>query len=130
MKIIDGNGAIMGRLSSHVAKELLKGEEISVINCNEVIISGNKKMIEREFLESRGRFGSSQKGPKHHKSSDKIVKRSIRGMLPNYREGRGRIVWKKLRCYIGVPKELEGKEVQKFENIKRAKSIKVRELIK
>jgi len=28
-------------------------------------------------------------------------------MLPNYRTGRGRVALKKIKCYVGVPKEFE-----------------------
>ena len=40
--IIDGQGARLGRLASYVAKQSLKGDEVVVLNCEEVIISGNK----------------------------------------------------------------------------------------
>src|SRR6056297_2820044 len=106
MIVVDGKGAVLGRLASFVAKETLKGKEISIINCNQVIITGNKRMIEKEFTEKRSRIGSSQKGPKHHANSEKIVKRTIRGMLPNHREGRGKEALKKIKCYVGIPKEL------------------------
>jgi len=130
MKIINGQGIVMGRLASFVAKELLRGEEINIINCNQVIISGNKKSIEKEFQEERSKFGSSQKGPKHHRSSEKIVKRSVRGMLPNHRFGRGRIAWKNLRCYNEVPKEFEGKNTIELEKPKKIKFIQVKHLQK
>lgn len=130
MKIIDGKNVVLGRLASFVAKELLKGEEIAVVNCNEIIITGNKKDIERNFTEKRNRFGSSQKGPKHHKTSEKIVKRTIRGMLPNHRMGRGKDAIKRVKCYTGTPKELEGKEVTKFETGKKSKFSRVREFLK
>lgn len=107
MKIIDGKNAVLGRLASYSAKELLKGEEIVVVNCNQVIITGSRKNIEKEFQEKRSKVGSGQKGPKHHRASEKIVKRTIRGMLPNYREGRGREAYKRLKCHAGIPKELE-----------------------
>ena len=126
MKIIDGKNAVLGRLASYSAKELLKGEEIVIVNCDQVIITGNKKNIEKSFEEKRSRFGHSQKGPKHDKTSEKIVKRTIRGMVPKYREGRGRDVFKKIKCYVGVPKEfqesqkiLAGKEkASKFSRVK------------
>ena len=130
MKIINGQDVVMGRLASFVAKELLKGEEINVINCNSVLITGNKKSIEREFYEERSKFGSSQKGPKHHRSSEKIVKRAVRGMLPNHRFGRGRIAWKNLRCYNEVPKEFEGKAIIELEKPKKIKSVQVKFLQK
>jgi len=130
MKIIDGKKATLGRLASYVAKEVLKGEEIVILNCDEVIITGNKKYIEKEFLEKRSRFGSSQKGPKHLKSSDRMVKRTIRGMLPNYREGRGREVWKKIKCYVGVPKEFEGAKTIKAGKEKTCKYSAIKEFSK
>ena len=130
MKIIDGEGIVMGRLASFVAKDLLKGFEIAVINCNKVIISGNKKNIEKEFQEKRSKVGSSQKGPKHHRLSEKIVKRCIRGMLPNYRKGRGRIAWKNIKCYNEVPKEFEGKEMTELKRDKKIKFVQVKHLQK
>jgi len=107
MKIIDGKNAVLGRLASYVAKEALNGEDIAIVNCEQVIITGNKKDIEKEFLEKRSRVGSSQKGPKHIKTSERIVKRAIRGMLPDHRKGRGKIAYKRIKCYIGIPKEFE-----------------------
>jgi large subunit ribosomal protein L13 len=107
MKIIDGKGAILGRLASYVAKEALKGEEIVILNCDDVIISGNKKMIKEGFEKRRRRVGSSQKGPKLSKSSHMMVKRAIRGMLPEHRFGRGRQAFKRIKCYKDVPKEFE-----------------------
>jgi large subunit ribosomal protein L13 len=127
MKIIDGKNAVMGRLASYAAKELLKGEEIAVVNCDEVIITGNKKNIEKEFEEKRGRFGSSQKGPKHHKSSEKMVKRVIRGMLPDHREGRGREAFKRVKCYNKVPKEFEDKKMIKAGKARKTKFEKVKD---
>ncbi len=130
MEIIDGKGIVKGRLASYVAKEALKGEEIAVVNCSDVIITGNKKMIEKEFYEERSKFGSSQKGPKHHRTSEKIVKRAIRGMLPNHRMGRGREAFKRIKCYNEIPKGFEGKEFIKLKQDKKIKINKVKMLVK
>jgi len=130
MKIINGKDLVMGRIASLAAKELLKGEEVVILNCNEVIITGNKKNIEGEFDEKRSKMGSSLKGPKHPRVSEKIIKRAIRGMLPNYREKRGREAWKKLRCFNETPKEYEGKENFVIPMVKKMKSIKVKHLSK
>ena len=107
MKIIDGKNTVLGRLASYAAKEVLKGEEIVILNCDQVIITGNKKNIREKFEEKRRRVGSGQKGPKHSRNADKIVKRTIRGMLPDSRRGRGKIAYGKIKCYIGVPKEFQ-----------------------
>lgn len=126
MKIIDGKNAVLGRLASYAAKEALKGEGIIILNCKQIIITGNKKDIEKKFDAKRKRVGSSQKGPKHSRLSHEVVKRTIRGMLPDHRKGRGREAFKRIKCYAGVPKEFEeakkiisGKEkISKFVQVK------------
>lgn len=130
MKIIDGENAVMGRLASFAAKESLKGEEIVIVNCNKVLISGSRKRVESDFQIKRGRYGSSQKGPRISKSNEQIVKRTIRGMLPNFREGRGKELIKKIKCYNKVPKEYENSEKVKLEQKKLKKSIKLEEMRK
>lgn len=126
MKIIDGKNAILGRLASYAAKEALKGEEVNVVNCEQIIITGNKQDIKKKFQEKRKKIGSQQSGPKHSRLSEKIVKRTIRGMLPNPRHsGVGRVAFKKIKCYTGIPKEFENmkkiemkNEKNKFVNVK------------
>jgi len=107
MKIIDGKGAVLGRLASYAAKEALKGEDITILNCDEIIISGSRQNIKANFEAQRGRVGHGQTGPKHARTSEKIVKRVIRGMVPQFRRGRGKIAFKRIKCYKGVPKEFE-----------------------
>lgn len=128
-KIIDGRSAIMGRIASYAAKELLKGEKIIVLNCGEVIITGNKKDIKEKFEQKRRRVGSGQKGPKYSKLNYKIVKRAIRGMLPNHRKGKGKIAYNLVKCYENTPAEFEDSKKITFEN-KRNKSIKVKDIYK
>ena len=107
MKIVDGKDAVLGRLASFVAKHALEGEEIVVINCEKIIITGNKKRIKEDFEETRSKVGSGQQGPKVSRLSERIVKRAIRGMLPNHRKGRGKEAFKKIKCYAGMPSEYE-----------------------
>ena len=51
-------------------------------------------------------------------------------MLPNYREGRGRDVWKKIKCYTEIPKELEGKKMIKAGKEKKGKYSEIKEFTK
>lgn len=110
MIIIDGKNAVMGRLASFVAKESLKGEEIVIVNCEKILITGNKKDILENFEEKRGRVGSGQKGPKYPRKSEMIVKRVIRGMVPNFRTGRGKDAYRRVKCYVGIPEEFKDKK--------------------
>lgn len=93
----------MGRVASFAAKEALKGEEISIVNCEKAIISGNKENIKQNFLEKRQKVGTLQVGPKVSGSSERYFKRVIRGMLPNTRTGRGKEAFKRIKCYKGIP---------------------------
>jgi large subunit ribosomal protein L13 len=134
MKILEGKDAILGRLASYAAKEALQGEDIAIVNCEQIIITGNKKDIEGYLASKRKRVGSTQKGPKVSRTSEKIVKRTIRGMLPNYRTGRGRVALKKIKCYVGVPKEFEaGKRMivaEKSDFQSKNKMVRVKEVSK
>jgi len=129
-KIIDGKDAVLGRLASYVAKEALKGEEIVILNCEQVIITGNKKNIEKDIEKKRGRVGSSQKGPKHHRISEKIVKRVIRGMLPDFRKGVGKETLKRIKCYNKIPKEFQEKKKIVAGKEKKNKFIRIKEISK
>ena len=128
MKIIDGKNAVLGRLASYVVKEALKGEEIVILNCEQIIITGNKKNIQEKFEIKRGRVGSSQKGPKHSIISEKIVKRAFRGMLPDHRTGKGREAFKRIKCYNKVPKEFENEKKIIAGKEKRTKFIRINEI--
>lgn len=128
MKIINGENAVLGRLASYVAKESLKGEEIIILNCRNIIITGNRKNIVGGFQRKKGRVGSAQKGPKYSLSIINIVRRTIRGMLPEHRWGRGREAYKRIKCYTGVPKEFEEKKKINFGGEKSGKFISIKEV--
>jgi ribosomal protein L13 len=42
-KIIDGRDHLLGRLASVVAKELLAGQTIVIVRCDEIAVSGSCK---------------------------------------------------------------------------------------
>lgn len=129
-KIIDGKNAALGRLASYVAKSALKGEEIIVVNCQNIIITGNKKNILENFEIKRSRVGSVQKGPKHSRKTELIVKRAIRGMIPDFRKGRGKEVFKKIKCYKDIPEEFRDLEKISLEKKYINKAVKLGEISK
>lgn len=130
MKIIDGNGAVLGRLASYVAKEALSGEDVVILNCEHVIITGSKNDIRERFEIKRRRIGSGQKGPKYPRDAEMVVKRVIRGMLPNHRGGRGKVALSKVKCFIGVPKEYENAKKIVSGKEKAHKHIRLSEITK
>jgi large subunit ribosomal protein L13 len=52
----------------------------------------------------RKEIGGPMTGPFFPKQPDRLVRRTIRGML-SYKEGRGKKAFKNIMCYIGVPDE-------------------------
>ena len=126
-KVIDGRNAVLGRLATYVAKEVIKGEDIVIVNCSEVIVTGNRRDIKSKFEKRRQKVGSGFRGPKYSRVDEKIVKRAIRGMIPNHRQGRGKEIFKKIMCYRGVPKEFEKEKMISIEG-NRGKFIKVKEI--
>jgi large subunit ribosomal protein L13 len=114
--IVDASGCRVGRLATSIAKRLLNEEEIVIVNAEKAIITGRERQIKAEFKKRR-EIGSSRKGPFYPRMPHLILKRAIRGMLP-YQKPFGRKAYKRLKVYIGVPKEFEGK---KFELIGEAK---------
>ena len=126
--IYDGKDAIFGRLASAVAKDLLKGNSVDVINCDEIIVSGDKKLFAKKILAKREMgSGGSMKGPKYPRVADRLVKRMIRGMLPRDR-ARGREAFKRLKCYVGDVKG-EGVEVIKLSHKKPMKYSTIKEIV-
>jgi large subunit ribosomal protein L13 len=137
MKVIDGKDRILGRLASYVAKELLRGEEITIVNAEECIISGSEKNILEKYKARRARkslVNPARHGPFFPRRPEGIVRRAVRGMIP-YRKAKGRESFRRLRVYVGVPKDFEGIEfekidVPKVDKLKLPKYIKVKELSK
>ena len=133
MKTIDATGLILGRLSTRVAKMALMGEQINVVNCEKAVISGNKYNLFNEYQELRDKGGPFH-GPFVQRLPDKFVKRVIRSMLP-YKNERGRIALKLIKCYINIPEELKDSEMISFpeiskETITRTKIVTVGEISK
>ena len=119
IKIIDAEGATLGRLSTITAKHLLNGEEIAVVNSEKAIISGKRLSRVREakvFLE----VGHPRKGPFHPRRPDRIVRKTVRGMLPR-RKTKGQLAYKRLRVFLGVPEGFKAKKTQTIPDAKAEK---------
>lgn len=108
--VINAENLIIGRMASIVAKRLLNGEEIVIVNAEKAVLSGKRKSKvkeAKEFLE----VGSPKKGPLHYKRPDRIVRRTIRGMLP-YKQPKGKQAYKRLKVFIGTPNEYKTQEME------------------
>jgi large subunit ribosomal protein L13 len=112
--IINAEGLIIGRMASIVAKRILNGEEITIVNAEKAVISGKRKsrvMEAKTFLE----VGAPERGPFHYRRPDRIVRRTVRGMVP-YKQPKGKQAYKRLKVFIGIPAELKEQKMETLVN--------------
>lgn len=104
--VVDGENMIMGRLASVIAKKLLEGNRVVVVNAEKIVISGSKRRIVGEYkrMLEIGTLRNPRRGPKHFRRPDKLFKDAVGGMLPKD-SYRGRKALKRLKVYIGFPDE-------------------------
>jgi large subunit ribosomal protein L13 len=103
--VIDASGLILGRMASIIAKRLLLGESIIVVNAEKAVMSGrrlSRVRDARKFLE----IGHPGKGPFHPRRPDQIIRRSVRGMLPR-RLPKGQMALRRLKIFLGMPEEFK-----------------------
>ena len=108
--IYDAKDKVLGRFASTVAKELLKGKKVAVVNAERAFITGNKKVIAKRY---RVRLNLQEKeNPEHSpywsRRPDMLVRRIVRGMLPYHKKPSGKAAYKRLSVFVGMPKELNG----------------------
>ena len=117
--LINAEGLILGRMASKVAKKLLNGEEVIIVNAEKSVLSGKKssKVAEaKEFLE----VGAPMRGPFHSRRPDRIVRKTVRGMLP-FKQPKGKSAYKKLKVFMGVPEDLKDQEMDTLTEAQAAK---------
>ena len=119
--VVNAEGLILGRMCSKIAKRILNGEEIIIVNAEKIVISGKKKSKvaeAKEFLE----VGAPERGPFHSRRPDRIVRKTVRGMVP-WKQPKGKVAYKRLKVFMGIPKELKG---MKMETVDQAKATKLK----
>lgn len=117
--IIDADGLILGRMATSVAKRIINGEEIVVINAEKAILSGKKRSKLKDAIEFLS-VGQYRRGPFHYRRPDKIVRKSVRGMLP-FKQPKGKQAYKRLKVYMGVPTNLKDQRMETLPNAQAKK---------
>jgi large subunit ribosomal protein L13 len=117
--LVNAEGLIVGRMASKVAKRLLNGEEVIILNAEKAIFSGKKKakILEAHiFLE----VGAPVRGPFHYRRPDRFLRKIVRGMVP-YKQPKGKAAYSRLKVFMGIPLEFNGEEMITFEEASSAK---------
>jgi len=115
MMNVDVKGLVAGRVATKIAKALINGENVIVINAENAIIVGNKENIMQKY---KMRVDAAVKsnphyGPKYSRVPSSIFKRMVRNMLPTKGSTKDKMI-KKLKVYNATPKELAKEKMQEF----------------
>lgn len=122
--VINGDKHLAGRLCSRIAKMLLNGNRVVLINAEKILLSGSRKNILKEnelFLDISSRVHPKH-GPFHPKRPDTYMEKMVRGMLP-YKKPRGVAAKKRLRVYISVPDKYKKTESKTIEDALAPRSL-------
>lgn len=123
---LDAANQIAGRFASRVAKELLSGKRVFVVNAEKALLSGARHAVITEWmtrLEISSRVNPIY-GPIHPRRPDNILRRMVRGMVPR-KKFKGISAMRRLRVYIGVPEGLKSVSYTKFEDTGATRPIPV-----
>jgi large subunit ribosomal protein L13 len=112
--LVNAEGQIVGRMGSKVAKLLLNGEEVVILNAEKAVFSGKKKSKIAEahlFLE----VGAPARGPFHYRRPDRYLRKTLRGMVP-FKQPKGKAAYKRLKVFMGVPAEFKDQKMISFDD--------------
>jgi large subunit ribosomal protein L13 len=115
MIVFDATGSVAGRLAALATKKALAGEDIVIVNAEKAIISGAPKMVVSKYYNRRlmTQKGNPDHAAKWPRRPDLLFKRIIRGMVPK-KSSRGSVAYHKIKTFMGVPKEFEGTQKERF----------------
>tara|TARA_Y100000588_G_scaffold308660_1_gene333326 strand:- start:5652 stop:6134 length:483 start_codon:yes stop_codon:yes gene_type:complete len=114
--VYDATGKILGRLASQVAKEMISArksgmqQRVIIINAEGAIVSGPRSKVFSDYR-AKYKLNHARKGPYFPRMPDKIIKRTVRGMLPYQKNSSGRGALRDLRVMIGTPSNLSGEDL-------------------
>ena len=123
---IDATDQIAGRLSSKVAKLIISGRRVVVVNAEKALISGGRTSVINQWKESLELASHVNPiyGPIHPRRPDNILRRMVRGMVPR-KKPKGATAMKRLRIYIGVPAAVKAPKFTKFDDTAATRPIPV-----
>jgi len=102
--VIDGRGHLLGRLASILAKELLNGQKVVVVRCEEINISGSlfRNKLKYAYFKRKRTNTNPTRGPWHYRAPSRIFWRVVRGMVP-HKTQRATAALERLKVFEGVP---------------------------
>lgn len=115
---IDGKGLRLGRAASKIAKQLISGKKVVVVNVEKLVVSGDRAAVMSKYerwMEIRTLKNPEDVGIKQHRSPDRLFHSAVKNMLPKTPTGKEAL--RRLKVYIGVPKDLIDMPFQTLEDV-------------
>ncbi|MDI9644490.1 MAG: 50S ribosomal protein L13 [Candidatus Verstraetearchaeota archaeon] len=115
---IDGKGLRLGRAASKIAKQLMSGKRVVVVNVEKVVVSGDKESVKSKYerwMTIRTLKNPEEVGMKQHRSPDRLFHSAVKNMLPKTPSGKDAL--KRLKVYMGIPPDLSQNQFQTIENV-------------
>lgn len=113
---IDGTRLRLGRVASGVAKQLINGNSVVIVNVEKIVVSGSRDSVMSKYerwMKLRTFKNPEDVGPKQHRGPDRLTWYAVRNMLP--KSPTGKALLKHLKVYMGVPNELSSKSFQQID---------------
>lgn len=125
--VVDAAGMSLGRLASQVAKILRgkhkptftphvdTGDHVIIVNADKVVLTGRSKPDEKIYHHTMypGGLRSTTYGALLAKTPEKLIRRTVKGMLPHNTLGAHML--KKLKAYAGPEHPHEAQMPEKLE---------------
>ncbi|MCS7098881.1 MAG: 50S ribosomal protein L13 [Sulfolobales archaeon] len=107
--LINAEGLVLGRLASIVAKLLIYGYRVYIVNAERAVVSGDPQMVKESYalwFEIKTLRNPEKWSPHRPRNPVSIVKYAVRGMLPKH-PFKKILLLKRLKVYVGYPDELK-----------------------
>ena len=124
--VVDAAQQVAGRMASKIAKLLIEGRHVVVLNAEAALMSGSKKNIFAEYMQRKElkSIVNPINAPHRPRQPNMILNRMIRGMLPR-RKPKGQNAFKRLKVHIGIPTPYRTVEKMTFEDAKPKKPLQL-----
>lgn len=123
--VIDATNLILGRMASIVAKMLLTGYKVIIVNAEKAVVSGKPRMVIESYkllFHVKTLRNPYRTGIHRPRTPERIIRYAVKGMLPKNCP-KGKRALKNLRVYVGIPEEVKGRDIK---TIKEARAERLR----
>ena len=129
MVTIDAQDAVVGRLGARVAKLLLAGQSVEIINADKAVMVGSLEAAKEKYLSRRSQQNkrNPDESPHWPRAPQMLLRRMIRGMLP-HKSRRGRDAYHRLKVCIGAPAGAKTSKIPEASSEKKHGTFTISEL--